>query len=508
MRPGVEITTQAARGTRGEPTDTGVAFVTGMSDAGPIDRAIKVTNLQEFVDTYGDRVAFGYLYDWLDTFFAEGGAEAYVSRVVGPAPVRALLTLADRAGAPINTLRVHALYVGDYANGADTGGLAVEVQNGTDADTFRLVITQRQADGTYVEVERFDNLNMNAASENYALTVVGSLAAPHDGNSDYVLLEDLASATAAPNDNPAVAARANLAGGDDDHVDAVDAQWAAALALFLADYGPGQVAAPGRITTAGQTQLLAHAAANNRTALVDAGNGANKAALLAIATALDEVPGADTAGVFGGHVVIPGLSSGSTRQVPASAFAAGLTARLDAERGAAGFAPAGAQGQARYALDVVLPAGGLTDDDYEDLNDAGVNMVRAFRTRGVQLYGFRSVTSDPDWVQLTSHRERMSLVARLNEVALGYVFRTIDGRGQLFGELNGALVGQCMRDYTAGVLYGSTPEEAFRVDTGDTVNTEETIAAGEIRADVYARFSPFAELVRLSITKVAVTGRV
>jgi hypothetical protein len=493
MRPGVEVNSRAARAARGISTDTGAWFVTGFAERGLEGEAVQVTSLDDFVSKFGNRVSYSQLYDALDLAFEEGLAEAYVSRVVGPAPVKASLTLDDRAGAPVDTLRIDALHYGDFANGAT--GITIQIENGTVADTFRIVV---RFDGEIVET--FDDLVMTAAADRYAPTILET--------SEWIRGVDLLSATVAPNDNPAVLAATPLAGGTDDHNNAVDAQWLDALDAIPADLGPGQVSAPGRTTTAAHQQLIDHAQAKNRTAYLDTVDKASEATLIAAAAAIDDYDGSEFAALFGSWFDIPGVVAGTTRAVPGSAYWAGKTAKIDAQFGTAGYAPAGDQGQADYALAVRVPAVALTDDDYEDLNDAGVNMAREFRNRGVQSYGFRSVTTDTEWTQLTSHRVRMSLTHRLRQIAEGFVFRNIDGRRQIFGELNGALVGELMRDYAAGSLFGDTPEDAFRVDTGDTVNTAATIAAGEIHAAVFVRVAPFAELVRIDIVKTPITSAV
>lgn len=482
MRPGVEITSKAARAARGESTATGVWFVTGLTEKGPVGESSLVRSLDEYVRTYGERVAYGQLYDALDLFFSEGGADAYVSRIVGAAAAKAEVTF-DSAGA-VDALTIEALNEGEWANGA-AGGLSAEIDN-VAGGNFDVVI---YLDGE--EVERFATLASVTAA-------VAALEA-----SEYVRGTDPGAVA-----DPVAAGPTNLAGGADDRAAIVEADWTAGLTAFGKDLGPGQVSAPGRTTAPAHEALLGHAAASNRTAYLDTGDSADAATMLAAAAALDDVEGAEFGGIFGGWVKTPGLTSGTTRSVPPSAYAAGKTAALDASAGTSGRAPAGDQGAASYALDVKTPAGGLSDADYEDLNDGNVNMVRAFRSRGVQLYGFRSVTSDDEWRQLTATRLRTSLTARLEQIGLGYVFRTIDRKGQLLGEFNGALAGECMNDYRAGALYGEEPEDAFRVDTSDAINTDETQAAGEIRAAVYARFSPFAELVRIDIIKVPVTGRV
>lgn len=489
-RPGVTITSRAARAARGNPTFSGVAFIAGFAQRGPHGVPRKITSLDEFVQNYGERVSYSGLYDWLDTFFNEGGATAQVSRVVGVAPTVASRTLVDRAGVPVNTLRIDAVDVGDWAS-TGTTALTVSVENGALANTYTLIIRQNG-----VEVERFADLATPAA----AVTALAT--------SRYVRAVDLASATAAPNNNPAVAANLALTGGTDDRGTAVDAHWSTAIGAFARDLGPGQVATPDRTTAAWHALLIEHARTRNRTAYLDAPDLSSRAALVALADAAGLVNGAEYAGLFGSWVNVPGLTGGSSRAVPGSALAAGLTGRLDAQLGTAGGAPAGGQGQADWALSVRQPTVPFVDADYEALNNAGVNMIRQFTNLGVRLYGFRSVSDNPDWQQLTANRLRVSLVARLEAEAERFVFRTIDGQGHLFSELQGALTGILLSDFNAGALYGAAPEDAFRVDVGDTVNTPTTIAAGEIRANVNARFSPFAELVSVSIIKVPVTGRV
>lgn len=491
--PGVLVQSRAARPARGEPTDTGVGFVIDYAEWGPHDQAKLVNSLDEAQRVYGDRVGFSLLHDALETFFAEEGASAYVSRQVGPAPVKASLILVDRAGVPLNTLRIDGLYVGDRGN-----RFSVEVQDGTDPNTFRLVVFFDD-----IEVERFDNLVMEpVASANYAPTRLAV--------SEYIRGVDLASASVGANANPAVLAKTDLAGGTDDHANGTNATFETALNLFTSDLGPGQVIAPGRTDLATHTSLIEHAVDQNflRTPYLDVPDKANKATLQAAMDAVENLAGAEAAGLIGSWVDIPGLTAGTTRAVPGSAYAAGVTNRADRQEGTAGAAPAGEISAARFALAVRLPVGGFSESDYGDLNENGVNMIRDFRNRGVQLYGFRSLSKNSDWVQLTAQRLRMSLTAKL-EAAWRYVpFRRVDGRGRLLSEANGLLKAVCKEEWEADALFGETQEEAFRVDTGPTINTEATIAAGEVHAAVYARFAPFAEKARIDLVKVPASSSV
>lgn len=476
---GVIVTSRATRARRGEPTDTGVAFLVDFTEWGPHDEAVEVTNFDEFQETFGERVAYSLASDSLELAFAEGLATCFVARQVGPDPVEATLELVDRAGSPLDTIAVDALYVGDRGD-----GISVEVIDGDVSDTFTLIVYFED-----IEVERFEDLASPAAA------VTASAV------SDYIRVRNLGSATVAPNNNPAEAGPTNLAGGDDDHGSATITEFEAALALFSKDLGPGQVFAPGRTTLAQQTALVDHAADNNRTAYLDAPDQATRSTLVAAAAALAVLADSPAAKYLGSWFDIPSPVAGSTRAVPGSAFDVGVTARVDALEGTAGAAAAGEVSTAQYAIGVRAPADGFDKDDYNALDDAGVVMARHWRNRGVQLYGVRSVTDQDEWTQITSHRLRMSLTAKLEKVAVPFPFRRIDAKGHLFGEYNGALKAVCLEEYALGALYGETPEEAFTVDTGSTVNTDATIAAKQIRARIGAKFSPTAEQVFVELIK-------
>jgi hypothetical protein len=57
--------------------------------------------------------------------------------------------------------------------------------------------------------------------------------------------------------------------------------------------------------------------------------------------------------------------------------------------------------------------------------------------------------------------------------------------------------------YNEGSLYGTTPQEAYSVDVGSSVNTPTTIANGELHAVLSVRMSPDAEWVVIEVVKVA-----
>jgi hypothetical protein len=436
---------------------------------------VLVTSMAEYARLLGSRVSYGLLYDTLDAYFREGGSRAYISRVVGASPVAAFIVLND--GSAAATLRVQAKDPGDWGN-----LLNVEVLAGDAGGQFKLRISH-------------DTLGVLETSPSYA-TKAEMIA--WAANSAWIRLVDQASAN-----DPAVVGVTSLSGGTDDRATAADAQWETALNRFTRAYGPGQVSMPGRTTAQAHIDVLEHAAANDRVALLDGSDTPT------VATLLTSVGSVRTNGRHGGMfapwAIVPGLTPSTTRTVPYTAVEAGIMARNDSAGESPNVAAAGEKGQAVYAI-------GLSQVDWSDsdrtlLNDAGVNVARIING-GVRTYGYRTVAdplADPNYLLLSNVRLLMAIVANGHAIGERYVFSEIDGRGHKISDFNGDLTGELMRWWNAGSLYGVTPEEAFLVDTGAQVNTPATIAAHELHAALSLRLSPFGERVVVEIVNRPIT---
>lgn len=476
--PGTVVTTITAPPARGVPTDTGVLFCTGRTERGPVGTAVTLKGMNDYATHFGDRVSYGALYDALDVAFKEGLHQAIVSRVVGPAAASAAHTFVDRAGSPVATVRFNAAYVGDDGN-----NLTVAIANGVTSGT--VIVTVKYA-GTVVDTS----------------PELASPAAIAAWQSAWVVATDLASATAAPNNNPAVITDTALSGGTADATSITDAHWTNALNAFPANLGPGQVAAPGRTTDTAHQALTAHAAAFNRFALLDM---PDTATLSTIETsAKNGVLSLDGsyAAAFAPWVTVPGVVAGTTRTVPPSALLAGLIATDDA-LGDADTAPMGPRyGASSYALGVTQT---FTPSDEGTLNDASVNVViNPFGT--VMNYGLRSLDTSGNWTQFTNSRLRMQIAALAGAIGDNYVGSKInDATIQAF---QGDLKAMLSELYDTGALYGATAADAFRVDVGPTVNTDLTAAAGHLKAVLSVRMTESAEYVDIEVIKVPLTQAV
>lgn len=453
--------------------DTGAWFVVGLTERGPDDEVVLCRSLTQFEALLGGRYSNPTLYDAADTYFREGGSILYVGRVTGPAAAIATDTIAAAAGVALNV----------FASSPGAWGNDIDVTADATGATFTLTV---QYLGATVEASpalatAADAVAWAAENSSYITLTVGTGADPVDDT-------------------------ANLAGGSSDDGGINDAAWAAALALFTSDYGPGQVSAPGRTTGAGYAQLLAHADAFDRVAILDGVDTATAATLIAASTALRGSVGDRFGGMFAPWAEVPGLAVGTTRTVPYSAVQAGLIALSDAKGNNPNIAAAGANGNARYATG--LSQANYSEADRDALNEAGVN-VAVLRRGGVRTMGDRTLVNpltEQNWLALSNARLVMAVAAAAGEVMEQFEFGQMDGRGFKFKELQTQLKGQALSPfYNDGALYGATPEQAFLVDVGPDVNTPESIAGGHLYASITLRTSPRAEDVVTTIVKVPIT---
>jgi hypothetical protein len=478
--PGVEVTSQASPPSRSSLTDIGRAFMVGVTQRGPLV-AKAIQSLTAKMSIFGGRDTGGYLHDSVETKLRIGGGEVVISRVVGPNPVAATANLFDAADstAPGDVaLVISAAEVGGWGNGLNA---VVTVDGGS----FTIAVTH-DTDGP---IATSPALADRAAALAWAATV-----------------PEIVMALGASNEDPR-AQTVDLAGGTDDRANITPTQWAEALNRFLPDFGAGQVAAPGITTDAVLDAVRAHAAAaGDRVAFLDYEDTHTVATLLA--RAADDRAEADAryGAPFGPWVIIPGLLPGTTRVVPHSARQMGLEAANAAAGRTAGEPAAGELGTDSWTL-------GLTQDPWteaerEQLNDAGFNVARVHRG-AVRTYGYRTLVDpegpDQGWVSLAHARLNMQIVSEAREIGEKYVHRQIDGKGHVIGEFVGELKAMLTRLYNAGALYGETPEDAFTVEAGPSVNTPETLEDRELLAVIAVRMSPSAERVLIPIYKTSIT---
>jgi phage tail sheath protein FI len=191
---------------------TAILGAVGITERGPVGKAVLVTSFEEFVETFGGFTPNSDLALAAHGFFENGGQILWVVRTVHYTDVNtpasktsaaATLTLNDRAATPLATLRVDAKWDGAYAN--DIRALIASATSGAAAE-FNLTV---EDNGLVIEV--FPNLSLDPAADNYVETVVNH----PDRGSNLIKVEDLASASASPANLPATGTFGPLTGGSD-----------------------------------------------------------------------------------------------------------------------------------------------------------------------------------------------------------------------------------------------------------------------------------------------------
>lgn len=480
-RPGVEVTTQVLAGPSTTGDTSGRFFVAGLTERGPIDAPLLVSSLAQYTDTFGGRQSYTPIYDALSTFFAEGGGQAVVCRVTGPAGTVGTLDLQDRGAAPAATLTINAANPGAWST-----DVTVEVADGSVADTFTLTVALA---GTVVETYR------NLASPAAAVAALASSA--------YVRAADKGSVNPAPTNNPAVIAATPLSAGTDDRASVTAANIAAGLDLAGEDYGPGAVACPGQTVDQIADAVLAHCQRLNRVALFALDAAADVAAATAAADAI--TVNGEYGTILYPWVQIPD-AGGNTLTVPPEGFAAACRARAFAAVGAWQVPAAPTYSGARY---VTAPSIVLSSTDGEQLNDAGVSVIRLIAGT-TRLYGWRSLTDEPTYWAMLSYRDLFNVLAyQLQAVGQDFLFATVDAAGITLGNFASQLSAVLGPVADAGGLYpNGDVDPGYTVDTGPGVNTPSVLASNTIAAVIRARLSPVAELIQITTVRAALNAAI
>jgi phage tail sheath protein FI len=183
--------------------------------------------------------------------------------------------------------------------------------------------------------------------------------------------------------------------------------------------------------------------------------------------------------------------------VPPSAFAAGIVAARERRRGLP-WGPAN-----ELAACAVRSAEVIGDELHDRLHLLGVNVFRAERD-GFRLTAARTLSSDPDYLQLTVRRLMTMLALTLERQSQWLVFepQTADLRDRLTH-----LVTQLLRGlHRQGAFAGDSEEESFFVRCDERTNPVSEQAAGRLLAEVGVAPAAPLEYLVLRITQDADGG--
>lgn len=471
-RPGVDTNIMDEPVRAEANLDPSQGFMAGSTERG---RAGMVQSFTEFKKKYGGRTAATQkLYDAARGHFEEsGGATLYISPINGAA--------AAEAEADLDTF----LHV--TARGPGTWGNTILVK--TLAPTS---MTEQAAGGVVYQVlDGADELERSPAYPTLEQAIDWS-----ENKSNYVIFSPYTGVT--PTDVPTSGKTATLTAGADDAWDYVDdVPVPLALEKFTYELGPGQVSVPGSTEVGVCAAVAQHTLDTYRVGLFDLPDEDDPNDLALTIGQCYDFPGIHNMLGVGPQVSYPHETSPASILIPGSGVETGIIARCD-KLGDPSLSAAGADGYSVRALGLSQK---FSDTDREELNALGAALFKEVYGQ-VRMYGYRTMAgpSETNWMFFQESRVIMMIAHECNAVLEEYVLKTMDGKKQILNRVNTALTGVCSRFWVANALFGEAAGDAFRIDT-TSPNSLETMARGELYANVLLKTSKLAEWVVLNLVK-------
>jgi hypothetical protein len=171
-----------------------------------------------------------------------------------------------------------------------------------------------------------------------------------------------------------------------------------------------------------------------------------------------------------------GVNGNSEVFVPPSGHIAGVWARTDETRGVW---KAPANDTIRGVLDIERT---ITQNEQSLLNPIGINCIRPFGTRGIRIWGARTLASDSDWRYINVRRLFNMIESTILEGTQWAVFEPNDMT--LWEGVKRTLNGFLRGLWSAGALFGATAEQAFYVKCDAETNPPESIDEGKLVVEV------------------------
>ena len=481
-----------------ERVSASVAAFYGIAERGPVGVPILITSFAQFRRIFGGYIPNSHLAYAVDGFFKKVKGRCYVVRVVHYTDITdaatataasSLTNLVDRASTPVETLGVKAVSPGKWGDDIST---KIEAATNIPAIHFKMKVYLR---GTLVDLH--DDLSMDAASENYAPERI-------NGKSEYILVEDLGSASVAPENRPAEGLFP-LTGGDDGLVDIGDTDYVGSQASRTGVFAFDPIdeinilACPGITTQAVQNALCTYSELRQDLfVILDPPVGMN-------VTEIKEYV-QDTAAfncrfssIYFPNIKILDPVSRKEKIAPPSGQLAGIYAKTDVVHGVHK-APAGIE-DGKFA-DVIGLEYTLDKAQRDVLYPARINPIVKKRGVGVVAWGNRTLSALSDWRSINVRRLFLNVVESIAEGTEWAVFKP--NNLDLWRDLNTTIT-LFLKDYWRdGAFFdGGTGNwrDSFYVKCDGELNTQEIIDQYKVVTEIGIAPTKAAEFVIFRITQ-------
>ena len=482
--PGVYI--QEIAGPQGiSGVETSTAAFLGETERG-ICSPQRIYRAAEFLRLYGRRLTGSHMADAVSGFFENGGGQLVVCRITGrdskPAQMRlgGYLVEAKGPGEWGNRLWLKLEQTGDKAR-LRVALMPPQLTDSPLRDPFDLL-----PPSTFEIVEEFADIALNSdVGESFEdrlqasdLVVVTKLAGAADGPPSFVSAPLTGGTTVQ-------ATLADYEGDAQSGLNALRSSNFDDVALLLAPY-------PARDATEVARLLIADCErSRTRFAVIDPP--------LEIASLGEYDPRVDIAdssyaAFYYPWIEIDDADTGATRTVPPGGHVLGVYARTDAQRGVF-----------RSPADMVVGAAGLSANINDELqgvlNPVGINAIRAFPLRGIQVWGTRTLSTDPEWKYVSVRRFSIFLEDSINTGLQWVVFEPNDER--LWARVRDTIRLFLRSQWMLGGLAGPTEDSAFFIVCDRTTMTQEDIDNGRLIVTVGMAVINPAEFVVITISQLA-----
>ena len=513
--PGITITTTVRSGPV-EPTtsNSSQAFFVGKAERGPVNRALLVTSMADFELKYGPYVSGYYLHPTVQSFFEEGGTQCYVARVektsTGTASVSASATIANGAASPVTAITLTADGPGTWANGAGSAG-AYTGLHWTIADGS---ITGARI----LNVYNNGVLLVTTGSCTTTAQMVGKINTHPAAANILVASETNAGVYTTATTMPAVNATLQaFTGGTIGATAVANDQYTTALGFFNDSFGAGLVAIPEVASTVASATvdavslaIIAHCNSYSRIAALHGAVDDTVDEIRDLANNVTSGTNAEHVAIYYPWVSVPTGTTGVSRFIPPSGYVAGARARAHSQVGP--HQPgAGVISDARYVNGVYASIDRATGDT---LDAESVNAIRIINNR-VRIYGARSCSSDSSNFRFITAQDVVNyVVVRAYEDLEDVLFSPIDGRGTMFAEIEGRLIGILEPLRGMGALYeafdanGVPIDKGYTVTCNNSVNPLSQLIDGTVTARVGLRVSGVGDKIQVDIIKSNLTASV
>jgi phage tail sheath protein FI len=483
LRPGVYVqeTLNPIAPVVGANSDSVAAFI-GVNARGPLTPTL-VNSWSDYLNKFGGWGANNNLALAVFLYFANGGSQAYVTRVVKGSTVAATRTFQDTEVSPATTLTITANNPGTWGNSIN---IAIQVSPGS-ASTFDLIVYYGGTAASN-KVETYTNLSMLTSSARYAPTVINSQSA-------YIVAVDAGSSATDATRNPAATMSPTALASGADGTAPTAADIAGGVSAFDSVNQSLILNAPGLTDSTSVNLLLSYALNRGDVfVVIDPINDsvANQITLAATYTQTSY-----------GAVYYPTITiNDPTNSTPGTVITAanpggaivGKYVSTDKARGV-WKAPAGLS--VRLAGAVSVPS--LTNANLDSLNSAAapVNAIRYINGSGIVVMGARTLQAGYASMYVPVRRSLIYLEKALVDLTNFAIFEPNDT--VLYRRITSVLNGFLNNFWSQGGLRGTTPDQAFFVLCNSTNNPLSTVEAGQVNIQVGVALQRPAEFVVINI---------